>query len=569
MKNRTLLGRLAAAGTFGVVAVTLAMTLGVTSASALTVPSGYPRWFIGAPQQIRSAGSDTTFFMLQKISDYFEDAGLFGCTLSKTGGSSDYSTCNPAADVSTTDLTDNYDRVEVSVGIDQIGSGEGQNQLCGVDSSPFPVDFSRSSKPVGTACNTMIGLGYAKDGVPSVDFPGAEGPGTATGTKYYNVADGCASGCSLPAGYTGEGGKVIGPVAAGWLPGDSVTCDVASAGSNGVNGCSGTPFQDLDNTGGTSSVAYRLFCATDSTRITDWGQLTNLAGGHSVGNGTAIGIPINIVGVNLASGTEATFSSFIGCSTTDTNASPLMPAQNLENNSAQLGDIAVGDFPSTDSTEYADEAALVATSLYYMANGVYDSNIHSRLVTLTNGTQYAAIKMNENNVEITKSPTGSLMENTYPTARTLYNIYRTDTLRASTADFLNWICDSNNVFQKGTDLNTGLNYNNELTSTINGTFGFIRLTDTTAAPNNSCQLINVAPVVTDGVENGTTTVTSSQGFEQSGQTPVEVGDLVTGANIPANTYVATVAANTITLTQSATTSASGVTVTFNIHDPNS
>jgi hypothetical protein len=81
------------------------------------------------------------------------------------------------------------------------------------------------------------------------------------------------------------------------------------------------------------------------------------------------------------------------------------------------------------------------------------------------------------------------MNNTYPTARSLYNIYRTSTVRASTADFLNWICDSNNVFQKGVDLSTGKNYDQEITTAIQTTYGFIRLTDATASPNNSCQLI--------------------------------------------------------------------------------
>jgi len=81
------------------------------------------------------------------------------------------------------------------------------------------------------------------------------------------------------------------------------------------------------------------------------------------------------------------------------------------------------------------------------------------------------------------------MQNTFPTARTLYNIYRTDTVRASTADFLNWICDSNSAFNKSNDLNTGQNYNNEITAAVQTTYGFIRLNTLTASPNNSCQLI--------------------------------------------------------------------------------
>jgi hypothetical protein len=460
--------------------------LGIGTASAQPVGTGAPRWFIGHVETIRSAGSDTTFFLMQRISDLFMQAGLYGCVLSQTP-TPDYSTCNTSGDLPTTDLTDNYDRVEVMTGIDQIGSGEGQKQLCGMDSSPFPVDFARSSKPASSSngCSDMVGLGFAKDGVPSVDFPGAEGPGTTTGTAF--------------------GSKVIGPVAAGWLPGDPVTCDQTGT-------CSGTPFNDVsnaDNGGGIDSTAWRLWCSTDTTpgnaddRITDWGQLTNLSGGKTVGNGTPIGVPINIVGVNPSSGTEATFAHYVDsgqtggsppadlCGTTNTNSSLLVGNQHiaLENNAAQIGDFAAADFPSSDATQAADEAAEIATSIYFMSNGVYNSNIHSRVVTLTNGTQYAASKMTQNEVAPTTSSSGTLMNNTFPTARTLYNIYRTSTVRASTADFLNWICDSNSAFQKGKDLYTGQNYNTEITSAIQTTYGFIRLNSNTPAPNNSCQPI--------------------------------------------------------------------------------
>ena len=48
--------------------------------------------------------------------------------------------------------------------------------------------------------------------------------------------------------------------------------------------------------------------------------------------------------------------------------------------------------------------------------------------------------------------------NKYPTSRTLFNIYLTNNVRASTAGFLNWLCDTNPVagggggqIQKGTD----------------------------------------------------------------------------------------------------------------------
>jgi len=554
MSNPKWRRRLAQLGSVGAAALTVSLLVTSGSASALTVPSGYPRWFIGSPQMIRDAGSDTTFFMMQKLSDLFEQAGLYGCQLSKTPAPN-YSTCNTGGDISTTDKTDNYDRIEVTTGVDQIGSGEGQNQLCGVDSSPFPVDFSRSSKPPGV-CPTLVGAGYAKDAVPSIDFPTLEGNGVATGSSF--------------------GSQIVGPVAAGWLPGDATTCDQGAAGTNGVNACSGTPFFDLPNTGGTSSVAYRLYCATDSTRITDWGQLTNLSGGKTVGNGTAVNVPITIIGVNPASGTESTFQKFVDSGTglcpgnTNTNQSALMGgSQALENDAAQIPDFATapGIFGSDSGTTLtADQDAFVQTSLYYMSNGVYQSNTYARAAAI-NGLNATGFKMTENSTPASQS---NIMSNAYPTARVLYNVYNTNTLRASVADFLNWICGTNTdgVFTKAKDLSTGKNYDTEITSVIQNTFGFFRLTDTTVAPNNTCQLINVAPAVTDGVENGTTTISSATGFAQAGKTPVRVGDLVTGAGIPANTYVSSITdANDIVLNQAATQSANGVTITFNIHSP--
>jgi hypothetical protein len=355
------------------------------------------------------------------------------------------------------------------------------------------------------------------------------------------------------------------------------------------------PFQDIsnnDNGGGTSSTAWRLYCDTTASRITDWGQLTNLTGSTVVGSGTPIGVPIQIANVNPASGTESTFAHFVDsgqltsgndtCANTNTNHSTLVcaGAATLENNASQFGDCAAADFPVADATRAADQAAEIATTLYFFSNGVFNSNIHARSLALSDGTKVAAIKINtENGTQATTSPTGTLMNNTYPTARTLYNIYRTgkngnvnqgNAVRASVASFLNWICDSNVAFTKAIDLNTGVSYNSEITSAVQTQFGFIRLNSSTASPNNSCQPVTVAPAVSDGVENSTTTITSTTGFAQANQTPVHVGDLVTGTGIPTGDHVASIVdANTLTLTAAATATATGVTFTFNIFDPNS
>jgi hypothetical protein len=515
MNHRKLRSRFLAAATVGVAAITTALTLGVGAAYAgsgpYSVSTGVgPRWNLGHPEMIRSAGSDTTFFLSQTIANYFEQSGLYGCQLD-SAVSPNYSSCiNAPGDViATTDTTDNYDHVEVTVGLGKIGSGDGQKQLCGAETAPFPVDYSRSSKPVSSSngCSTMVGLGFGKDGVPAVDFPGSEGTGVAT------------DGAAVAAGalQITPTAMIVGPVAAGWLPGDPITCDTGAANSstNTLNrttnpnvgiladSCSGVPFENVNNNDGVvatanESTAYRLWCdphTGGTSPITDWGQLTNITGTTPVGQGTPIGVKIVIQGVNTGSGTEATFDTFANSSASsgacsgssgNVNVNTFNSHVSLENNSAQFGDFAASDF-SGDAT---DQAAELSASLYFISNGVYNSNVHAREATIkANGVVVAANKMLENGVVPTTTVTGTLMTNGYPTARTLYNVYRTDTVRASVADYLDWWCDSNNLFQKGTDLYTGKNYDQEITNAINTTYGFIRLTDTTAAPNNSCQMI--------------------------------------------------------------------------------
>ena len=195
---------------------------------------------------------------------------------------------------------------------------------------------------------------------------------------------------------------LIGPVAAGWLPGDNVDGPY-----------SGTAFNNLANNNGTgsgalASTAYRLYCQTggpSAGQITDWGQLTNLSasgpgnGGvaQTVGNGAPIGIPINIIGVNSASGTESTFSGFVGCANTNTNAQGGSTHQALENNVAQINDFAIAAYPSSQ----VDQAVYAASSIYYLANGVFNTNPYQKTVTLNNGSAYVATRMKLNSVSAT------------------------------------------------------------------------------------------------------------------------------------------------------------------------
>jgi hypothetical protein len=515
--SKTSIGRrLVVAGTTGVAA--LIATLGVGVGTATAAPSDpaagvAPQFNNGKVNAIRDSGSDTTFFVMQKLDGLYTSAGLYGCTLnvggetqlynsaflpSTTGNAGDY--CQKSANIDTTDTTDNWNRTEVYTGVDAVGSGAGQAQLCLTQNSPFTVDFARSSKPAGTACTGLASTGYAKDGVPAVDFPVVNPStfGTVAGTSPYASVNGGS----------------IGPVAAGWVPGDPVGGPYT-----------GTPFTNLannDNGGAANSTAYRLFCATGSSRITDWGQLVNLAasgpgnGGvaQTLGNGAPIGLPIRIMGVNPSSGTNATFTGFINgtasttCSNSNTNAAndpnpataptPNSPHVALENNTSQVGDFAATDFPG----DVPSQAVEVATTLYYASNGVLNTVPYSGSVTL-GGSTITGSKMNLNGLS---ASTPRILGNQYATARTLWNIYKTDTVKASTGAYLNWICDSNTNFTKSKDNSTGVNFDSEVGSII-GSFGFIRLTDTSSVPAISTPADGIAAPNTTCASglNGTST----------------------------------------------------------------
>ena len=241
----------------------------------------------------------------------------------------------------------------------------------------------------------------------------------------------------------------------------------------------------------------------------------------------------------------------------------------LQNNSDQVDQFAIGDFPSPD---YVDQAIEASTTLYIESNGVYNTNPYAGAATI-DGTSYAGVKVSENGT----SPTsGNVLQNKYPTAITLNNVYRTDTVRASTGGFLNWICDGGTSFAKGIDNTTGINFDTELSSLISSVYGFPRLTDTTpapatgtpadgiAAPNNSCAAS--LPVSTTA---GSNTISLTAG----GNFPVDIvnaGGLVGGGNVgvtdadfPAGTYVLSGAGTaTLTLSQNATAGGTGVATSF-------
>ena len=145
-KLRTSVVRAAAIGA-AALSATLIVGAGVASAAPADPPGGAtpvaPHFYNGNVEGIRDTGSDTTFFMMQKIGDLYTGAGLYGCTLNDSAGETLYNSSDPASatsneeffcqsgkNVSTTDVNDNWDRTEVTQGVDDVGSGAGQNQLC-------------------------------------------------------------------------------------------------------------------------------------------------------------------------------------------------------------------------------------------------------------------------------------------------------------------------------------------------------------------------------------------------------------------------------------------------------
>jgi hypothetical protein len=664
MKFHKLRNRLAAAATIGAAASSIALMLGagVASASPPSDPPGgavpaYPHFYNGNVEGIRDTGSDTTFFMVQKIGDLYTGAGLYGCTLDNaaTGdtlfnssdtdsAATEYYYCQSNQNIDTTDTADNWDRTEVTEGVDDVGSGAGQSQLCGAStlSSPLPVDFARSSVPVSVNCtaNPEVGTGYAKDGVPIIDFPTVD-PATYGASTFTSTETGST------VSYANVNFGEIGEVADGWLPGDNPSGPYHGQAYTSTAGS----FSNTD-ANPTNSTVYGIWC---SGTINDWGYLTNLGGsgkqlaivgvtvantgpggdavltlpatattyfpvtsfptqivagnaasggassyggsneiasgstvstnsGSSItldkpatttggpvtvdfttttalaeGKGIPYGLPIRTIGVNTSSGTEKIFQGFAGYNASGTNGcASQVPKLTLvatdpnattdtgdnatahtalENNASQIGDFDSADFPNDE----VDQAVELATSLYFESNGVFNTNPYAGTGYVTNGSSTTNYSGSEVQEDGEKPTTQNLLNNVYPTARTLFNVYQPTSVRASTAGFLNWICDSNNYFQKGKDNSTGLNFDNELTTIIGGNYGFIRLTDESQETPNTTKDTYAALNGTCGVEatgnlsGSTITITDSSGWA-NGLTaaPSELADGVTvsGPDLP-------------------------------------
>ena len=121
--------------------------------------------------------------MMQRISDLFTGAGLYGCTLNSSAGQTTYNTndqvasnggnnleyfCQANQNGDTTDVNDNWDRTEVAQGVDDVGSGAGQQQVCAALNTPLNADFARSSKGVATNAGCALTVTCSR-GVPILE----------------------------------------------------------------------------------------------------------------------------------------------------------------------------------------------------------------------------------------------------------------------------------------------------------------------------------------------------------------------------------------------------------------
>lgn len=407
MKHR-LLKRLVGAGAI-LVSASMLMSTAPAGANTFSPPLGTaPTFFTPtAGNLIRTGGSETSYYVMQKIGDLYTQSSIYGCALGK-----DNRTCTGADGTVTTNL-DNYSRSEFDNGLG-IGTGGGLKVLCDLGGS-LPgaggswLNFSRGSrqqKPNGSesggACpsaanqvtingvtySSAADLAFADDEVPGLVFP-------STGQTALTVTN----------------AQQIGPVANGWQPGDPFNCGTGGAAPL----CSGNPVglgakangvvtPDIENlpmpgettNAAISSVAYRLFCTThqnDATdpklnQITDWGQLTDPTATTDTqtytdkngntqtftptkgqeGIGTPIGVPIYIPQVNSGSGTTFSFGAFAcglanelnSSNVSNTTADPHNIMQ--ENNAPQLEDIGLLQGSGTLKTTSSTSTTFTATT---------------------------------------------------------------------------------------------------------------------------------------------------------------------------------------------------------------
>ncbi|MHB8464807.1 MAG: hypothetical protein ACYDH6_23370 [Acidimicrobiales bacterium] len=428
--------------------------------SAFAAPTGQsPQFFttIGM-QPVRAAGSETTYYLMARLGSLWMQTSIFGCTLSST----DNRSCTGADSPTNTDTLDDWSRQEYINGAG-VGSGGGIGQLCANSASGgLAVDFARSSRAVSAGDKTgactgsiLVGMNYADDQIMPITL------GDSTERLVAGATLCSASPCTA--------GQQIGPVSRGWRPGDAIGGPYT-----------GHAFTNLTTTGGAASLMQRILCHSNGSPITDWGQLTDPA--QPVGSGAPIGAPLYIPAVNTKSGTYSVWKGLAGCDPNGNNTDGQI-AQ--ENDVPQMYDLALADHPGSTTAALVAQSNQLMETFYYMSFGVSAWRPYTESFTF-NGFTYAGNQLSVDNVSPAPAcavpNSGACFDNNsnpvtqINSARALNNIIRTDTLRASTAGFLDWICDEDpTLAHHGKDLTTGSNYANEVDYEINTDFVFTRV----------------------------------------------------------------------------------------------
>jgi len=395
-----------------------------------------PQYFAGRIDQVRLAGSDTTYFALTGLGNLYNQSSLpnFGCTIDTTNPPTspefsryckkDVTDPTKLATNGSSDVLDNFDHDEI-VNATALGSGNGITQLCQMPAPSRPtdpavprlvdqklsVDIARSSRVKGGSdCADSTFLPFAKDGIVTEVFPGS---GPAQGITNFNKA-------TLQAIY----------------------CNDASLTTLGLS------------------------------RISDFGQVPGATGSGA----------INLFGVNPSSGTFATYNGYVGCPNGTINDGPVaaLPASHKtlqENQAQQIDDVSQTECAVGDTACVTDKDQ---RAFYFISRGRFTTNSFAGTAGSVPGAVTSADGIVAN--------TSTIPLGTYPISRDLFNVYRPSTLRGSSAGFLNWVC-STSAAAHGQDQENGLNYNTEIGTVIGLKNGFIRrscplITGAVADPNS-------------------------------------------------------------------------------------
>lgn len=417
-----------------VTAVVLGVALAAPPANA--APAG----FNDKITPVRSVGSDTTYFLMQPLSDLFNQSP--GCKI-KLSNFSECDTSQPATVVT----TENYDHDEVTQAAPyDVGSGNGIKQLCGttVPLAPLKAHMARSSRSRGTAAcevasnNQTFFKGFARDGLDVLVFP------STTAGSQGSPAAGCKPG-ELPPGCTG-----------------------------------------VFKSGGTRRFSKQnLIAIFSSGTVNDWCQLNN--GTIQAGDGNdpqdntpvyfstcATPQPIYTWRVNPGSGTKPSWDTFLGVA--DSNATADFPpggSDFIQENNAQ---------PIKDAG-----AAIQQNTVFYGSNARFSALPFTRAdggtVPINNGagTSYVAPNLS------------TISGGSYPAVRTLYNVtlntanppagVTPEDGHTAAQAFVNWLCQLDHA----TSDESGNNYNVDLQKAFEKLF-FVRLggKNTAGTSNTPC-----------------------------------------------------------------------------------